>query len=162
MEVRGASSKDLDVRALFIRLISPPKLRLIKSKAFLISEILDEEKVEAAASNLGFEGFKQLIAKKSTKEDEEVDTDGEKKPLPPSAAGFSQSKKKGRNDRDSKGRVIRQVLEEDLGDMSIDGLLARTKKIRMVAKKKKYKVPQHEATFLENLFLPPIHSKLIF
>lgn len=108
---------------------------------------------------IGLEGFQKLLGKKQTEEEDEVDSDGKKKPLPPSTAGYSQSKKKGRNDLDSKGRVIRRVLEEDPGDFSIDGLLARTKKIRSVAKSKKYKVPKHEVTFLQNLFMPPIHSK---
>ncbi len=125
----------------------------------MISAVLDDAKVEASTSGIGLDGFKELIGKKTAKEDEDADSDGERKPLPPSAAGYSQWKKKARNDIDSKGRVIRQVLEEDLGNMSIDGLLARTKKIRTVAKKKKYKVPKHEATFLENIFLPPIHSE---
>jgi hypothetical protein len=135
-------------------------LRVIPAKAFLISSVLEEVKVDASVSGLGLEGFKKLLAQhKQHDDDEEVDSDGETKPLPPSEASYSQSKKKVRNDYDSKGRVIRQVLEEDLGDMSIDGLLARTKRIRTVAKRKKYKVPKHEATFLQNLFMPPIHSK---
>jgi hypothetical protein len=126
----------------------------------MISAILDEAKVDAATSGLGLEGFKKLLGqRKGDDDEEEVDSDGEKKPQPPTEAGYSQSKKKARSDFDSKGRVIRQFLEEDPNDMSIDGLLARTSKIRTVAKKKKYKVPQHEATFLQNLFLPPIHSK---
>lgn len=132
---------------------------MIKAKAFLISAVLDEVKLDASSSGLGLDGFKELLGKKSLKDEEELDSDGERKPLPPSEAGYSQSKKKVRGDFDSKGRVIRQVLEEDPGDLSIDGLLARTTKIRSVAKKKKYKVPQHEATFLQDLFMPPIHSK---
>jgi hypothetical protein len=132
---------------------------LIKAKAFLISEILDEVKMEASISGLGLEGFKKLLAKKPAEEEEEVDSDGESKPKPPTEAGYSQSKKKARTKFDSKGRVIRQVLEEDPTDMSIDGLLARTSKIQTVAKRKKYKVPRHEATFLQELFMPTIHSK---
>ncbi len=128
----------------------------------MVSEVLDEIKLDGAVSGLGLEGFKQLLGKqKSNEDDDEVDSDGEKKPQPPTEAGYSQSKKKLRNDFDSKGRVIRQVLKEDPTDMSLDGLLARTKKIRTVAKRKKYKVPKHEATFLQNLFMPPIHSGLI-
>ncbi len=126
----------------------------------MISAVLDEVQLETSISGLGLEGFKKLIAKKSPGEEEELDSDGERKPQPPNEAGYSQSKKKtNRPDTDSKGRVIRQVLEEDLGDMSVDALLERTKKIRTVARKKKYRVPKHEAEFLENIFLPPIHSK---
>jgi hypothetical protein len=40
--------------------------------------------------------------------------------------------------------------------LSIDAQLARAEKIRSVAKKKKYRVPKHEARFLQDLFLPPI------
>jgi hypothetical protein len=134
-------------------------LRVVKTKAFMILSVLADVNMDVAASGLGLEGFKKLLKKTSVDEEEEADSDGKKKPLPPSEAGYSQSKKKARNDFDSKGRVIRQVLEEDLGDMSIDGLLARTNKIRTVAKKKKYKVPRQEAEYLQNLFMPPIHSK---
>jgi hypothetical protein len=95
-------------------------------------------------------------------EDEEVDSDGEAKPQPPINASYSQTKKKARSDYDSKGRVICQVLEGDVEDMSIKGILERMKKIRSVAKHKKYKVPANEARFLEGIFLPPIHSKKIF
>jgi hypothetical protein len=132
---------------------------VVKAKAFLISAVLDEVNLDASISGLGLEGFKKLITKKTPDEEDELDSDGEKKPQPPTAAGYSQKKKANRPKTDSKGRVIRQVLEEDLGDMSIDGLLERTKKIRTVARKKKYRVPKHEADFLENIFLPPIHSK---
>ncbi len=138
---------------------SKPTLRVIKAKAFMISAVLDEVKLDASSSGLGLAGFKELLGKKDSKEDGEVDSDGESKPLPPSEAGYLQTKKKNRGDIDSKGRAIRLVLEEDPGDMSIDGLLARTNKIRTVAKCKKYKVPQHEATFLQELFMPPIHTE---
>jgi hypothetical protein len=49
-------------------------------------------------------------------------------------------------------------LAEDPEDQSIEAQLAHAKKIQAVARKKKYKVPKHEATFLQNLFLPPIHK----
>jgi hypothetical protein len=42
--------------------------------------------------------------------------------------------------------------------MSIDAQLARAQKIRAVAKMKKYLDPENEATFIQNLFLPPIHK----
>ncbi len=103
-----------------VYICSPPTLCVVKAKLFMISAVLDKAKVKASTSGIGLDGFKELISKKSAKDDEEADSDGERKPLPPSTAGYSQSKKKGRNNIDSKGRVIRQVLEEDLGDMSID------------------------------------------
>jgi hypothetical protein len=65
-------------------------------------------------------------------------------------------KKKKKRDYESKSRVIRQILEEDTEDLSIDAQLARAEKIQAVAKKKKYQVPKHEVTFIQNLFLPPI------
>ncbi len=52
--------------------------------------------------------------------------------------------------------MIRQILEEDTEDMSIEAQLARAEKIQSVAKKKKYQVPKHEVSFIQNLFLPPI------
>ncbi len=42
--------------------------------------------------------------------------------------------------------------------MSIEAQLARAQKIKSVAQKKKYIVPEKEATFLQDLFLPPIHK----
>lgn len=87
-----------------------------------------------------------------------LDDDDDDKPKPPSTAGFSQSKKRPKRDYESKTRAIRHVLAEDLDDMSIEGQLARAQKIKEVAKKKKYTVPEHEAQFLQNLFLPPIHK----
>lgn len=65
-------------------------------------------------------------------------------------------KKKKRRDFDTKSRVIRQILEEDADDLSIEAQLARAEKIQAVAKKKKYQVPKHEVAFIQNLFLPPI------
>jgi hypothetical protein len=84
------------------------------------------------------------------------DDDG--KPKPPPEAGFSSTKKKKRREYETKTRVIRQLLADDLDDQSIEAQLARAEKIQAVARKKKYKVPRHEATFLQNLFLPPIHK----
>jgi hypothetical protein len=49
-------------------------------------------------------------------------------------------------------------LAEDLDDMSIEGQLTRARKIKEVAKPKKYTVPDHEAQFLQNLFLPLMHK----
>jgi hypothetical protein len=77
---------------------------------------------------------------------------------PPSDAGFSKTRKKPKRKQETKTRVIHQMLAEDLDDLSIEGQIARAKKIQAVAKPKKYKVPEHEATFLQNLFLPPIHK----
>jgi hypothetical protein len=36
-------------------------LKVVREKAFLISQVLDEAKVEAASSGLGLEGFKKLL-----------------------------------------------------------------------------------------------------
>jgi hypothetical protein len=80
------------------------------------------------------------------------------KPRPPPDAGFSKAKKKIKRDHETKSRVIRQILAEEDEDMSIDAQLARARKIKAVAKKKKYTVPKHEAEFLQDLFLPPIHK----
>jgi hypothetical protein len=82
------------------------------------------------------------------------DEDG--KPKPPTKGAYSQLKKKKRKDFETKSRVIRQILADDADDMSIEAQLARAEKIQAVAKKKKYKVPKHEADFLQNLFLPTI------
>jgi hypothetical protein len=68
----------------------------------------------------------------------------------------SRLKKKKRRDFETKSRVIRQILAEDADGLSIDAQLAQAEKIKAVAKKKKYKVPKHEAKFIQNLFLPPI------
>jgi hypothetical protein len=87
-----------------------------------------------------------------------LDDDEDDKPKPPPTAGFSQSKKRPKRDFETKKRVIHQVLAEDLDDMSIEGQLARACKIKEVAKQKKYNVPDHEAQFLQNLFVPPIHK----
>jgi hypothetical protein len=65
-------------------------------------------------------------------------------------------KKKKRRDYESKSRVIRQILEEDNEDLSIDAQLARAEKIKSVAKKKKYLVPEHEKNFIQDLFAPTI------
>jgi hypothetical protein len=87
-----------------------------------------------------------------------ITDDDDDKPKPPPDAGFSKTKKKTRKDQETKTRVIRQMLAEDLEDCSIEAQLARVQKIKAVAKKKKYRVPKHEAEFLQNLFLPPIHK----
>jgi hypothetical protein len=84
--------------------------------------------------------------------------DDDDKPKPPPEAGFSKTKKKKRREFESKTRVIRQILADDDEDMSIEAQLARAEKIKSVAKKKKYTVPKHEAEFLQDLFLPPIHK----
>jgi hypothetical protein len=85
-----------------------------------------------------------------------VCSDEDRKPKPPTKAGFTTVKKKKRRDFDSKARVVRQILAEDDEDLSIDAQLARAEKIQSVAKKKKYQVPVHEVNFIQNLFLPPI------
>ncbi len=36
-------------------------MRVIKSKAFLISQALEDAKIDAAASGLGLDGFKKLL-----------------------------------------------------------------------------------------------------
>ncbi len=85
-----------------------------------------------------------------------ADDDG--KPRPPPEVGFSKTKKKKRREFESKSRVIRQILEDDADDLSIDAQVAQAEKIKAVARQKKYTVPKHEAEFLQNLFLPPIHK----
>ncbi len=85
-------------------------------------------------------------------------TDDDDKPKPPPEAGFSKSKKKKQRDFETKSQVIRLILADDTDDMSIEAQLARAEKIRAVAKHKKYTVPKHEAEFLQDLFLPPIHK----
>ncbi len=67
-----------------------------------------------------------------------LDDEDDDKPKPPSTAGFSQSKKRPKREYETKKRVIHQVLAEDLDDMSIEGQLARARKIKEVAKQKKY------------------------
>ncbi len=84
--------------------------------------------------------------------------DDDEKPKPPPDAGFSQTKKKLKRDDESKARAIRQLLVDDAEDLSIEAQIKRAKKIQAVAKKKKYIVPKHEAEFLQDLFLPPIHK----
>jgi hypothetical protein len=41
-----------------------------KEKAFLISQVLEEAKVDASASGLGLEGFKQLLSESKKTRDE--------------------------------------------------------------------------------------------
>jgi hypothetical protein len=84
--------------------------------------------------------------------------DDEEKPKPPSDAVFSQTKKKTKREFETKARAINQILADDPEDLSIDAQIARAQKIQAVARKKKYIVPDHEATFLQDLFLPPIHK----
>jgi hypothetical protein len=72
--------------------------------------------------------------------------------------GFSQTKKKPKPEFKSKARVIRQILADDPDDLSIDAQLARAQKIRKVAKKKQYIVPDNEVNFIQELFLPPINK----
>jgi hypothetical protein len=38
------------------------RLKVVKEKAFMISQVLEETKVDASASGLGLEGFKKLLA----------------------------------------------------------------------------------------------------
>jgi hypothetical protein len=83
-------------------------------------------------------------------------TDDDDKPKPPTKGGFTTVKKKKRRDFDTKTRVIKQILADETEDMSIDAQLARAEKIQAVAKKKKYHVPKHEVTFIQDLFLPTI------
>jgi hypothetical protein len=37
------------------------RYRIIKEKVFLVSEVLEEAKIDASASSLGLEGFQKLI-----------------------------------------------------------------------------------------------------
>jgi hypothetical protein len=83
-------------------------------------------------------------------------TDEDEKPKPPEEVGFSQTKKKPKQDFESKARVIRQLLADEHDDMSIEAQLARAQKIQAVAKRKKYLVPENEVNFLQDLFMPPI------
>jgi hypothetical protein len=85
-----------------------------------------------------------------------VSSDDDEKPKPPSSVGFSQAKKNPRPEFESKVRVIPQLLADDEDDLSIGAQLARAKKIRDVARKKKYIVPDNEVNFIQDLFLPPI------
>jgi hypothetical protein len=51
-------------------------LRLVKAKAFLISTVMDEVKMDASVSGLGLEGFKKLLSQKKPDDDEDdVDSD---------------------------------------------------------------------------------------
>jgi hypothetical protein len=43
---------------------------VVREKAFLISQVLDETKVDASSSVLGLEGFKQLISEVKKTKDE--------------------------------------------------------------------------------------------
>jgi hypothetical protein len=45
------------------------RLRIIREKAFLISQVLDETAVDASTSGLGLEGFKQLLSESKKKRD---------------------------------------------------------------------------------------------
>jgi hypothetical protein len=54
-------------------LSSDYRLKIIKEKAYLISQILDETNVDATTSGLGIEGFRQLLAE-SKKKAEPVDS----------------------------------------------------------------------------------------
>jgi hypothetical protein len=38
------------------------RLKVVKEKAFMISQVLEESKVDASASGLGLDGFKKLLA----------------------------------------------------------------------------------------------------
>jgi BRCT domain type II-containing protein len=62
---------------------------VVKEKAFLISQVLDEAKVEASTSGLGLDGFKKLIREvKKTQDD-----------------GESGKKKKKKRERKKRGNV---------------------------------------------------------
>jgi hypothetical protein len=49
---------------------------VVKEKAFMISQVLDEAKIDAAASGLGLDGFKKLLAESKKPR---VDDSGKKK-----------------------------------------------------------------------------------
>jgi hypothetical protein len=56
------------------------KLKIVKEKAFMISQILDEAKVDPTASGLGLAGFKKLLAdSKQKREDDDSGKKGKKK-----------------------------------------------------------------------------------
>jgi hypothetical protein len=44
-----------------VLLFSDYRLKVVKEKAFLISQVLDETKVDASSSGLGLDGFRKLI-----------------------------------------------------------------------------------------------------
>jgi hypothetical protein len=49
------------------------KLKIIREKAFLVSQVLDKTKIEPTTSGLGLEGFRQLLSE-SKKSNEQLDS----------------------------------------------------------------------------------------